>query len=128
KRWDEFTAVWAHRPVEDFYAIPPGFTPPELPEQGRRRFDSPYPGEFPENNTAAFDFFPCEQGWTAPTMLIAHGLMSVSDVGYRMWARRLNALGWNAIFVHLPFHYSRRLKGHFHGELAVGGELLRTAN
>ena len=60
-------------------------------------------------------------------MLLAHGLMSVSDFGYRLWARRLNARGWNAVFVHLPFHYSRRLPGHFHGELAVGGELLRTA-
>ena len=76
---------------------------------------------------AAFDFFPCKQGWTAPTMLLAHGLMSVSDIGYRLWARRLNARGWNAVFVHLPYHYSRRLPWHFHGELCVGGELLRTA-
>ena len=126
-RWDVFTAEWAGRPMEDYYQIPADFTPPELPDHGRLRFASPFPGDFPENNTAAFDFFPCERGWTAPTMLLAHGLMSVSDVGYRMWARRLNARGWNAVFIHLPFHYSRRLPRHFHGELAVGGELLRTA-
>jgi dienelactone hydrolase len=77
---------------------------------------------------AAFDFFPCAKGWTAPTMLLAHGLMSVSDLGYRLWARRLNARGWNAVFVHLPYHYSRRLPWHFHGELSVGGELLRSAH
>ena len=126
-RWDEFTLQWAGRPVSDFYTIPPGFEPPVLPESGRLHFLSPYPGEHEPNNTAAFDFFPCAQGWTAPTMLLAHGLMSVSDIGYKMWARRLNARGWNAVFVHLPFHYSRRLPGHFHGEYSVGGELIRSA-
>ena len=126
-RWDKFAAEWAGRPVHEFYHIPDDFTPPELPERGRLFFESPYPGEHAINNRAAFDFFPCKEGWTAPTMLLAHGLMSVSDIGYRMWARRLNARGWNAVFVHLPYHYSRRLPRHFHGEYCVGGELLRTA-
>jgi dienelactone hydrolase len=126
-RWDEFTAVWAHRPVEEFYLIPPDFVPPELPDHGRLQFPSPHPGEYPPNNNAAFDFFPCSRGWTAPTMLLAPGLMSVSDIGYRLWARRLNARGWNAVFVHLPFHYSRRLPGHFHGEFSIGGDLIRSA-
>jgi dienelactone hydrolase len=126
-RWDQFTTEWASRPVEDFYRVPEGFVPPELPERGRLLFPSPYPGEHEANNKAAFDFFPCRAGWTAPTMLLAHGLMSVSDFGYRLWAQRLNARGWNAVFVHLPYHYSRRLPRHFHGELSVGGELLRTA-
>jgi dienelactone hydrolase len=98
-----------------------------LPERGRLFFPSPYPGDHEINNKAAFDFFPCKEGWTAPTMLLAHGLMSVSDIGYRLWARRLNARGWNAVFIHLPYHYSRRLPRHFHGEYCVGGELLRTA-
>ena len=126
-RWDEFAAEWAGRPVEEFYEVPPGFVPPKLPDKGRLLFPSPYPGDHLPNNTAAFDFFPCAQGWSAPTMLLAHGLMSVSDVGYRLWARRLNARGWNAVFIHLPYHYSRRLPWHFHGEYSVGGELLRTA-
>ena len=126
-RWDRFTAEWAGRPVEEFYRIPDDFVPPELPDHGRLLFSSPHPGEHHVNNQAAFDFFPCRHGWTAPTMLLAHGLMSVSDIGYRMWARRLNARGWNAVFVHLPYHYSRRLPGHFHGEVALGGELMRSA-
>jgi len=126
-RWDRFTEEWTGRPVEEFYRVPVDFVPPELPDQGRLLFPSPYPGEHEKNNMAAFDFFPCKQGWTAPTMLLAHGLMSVSDFGYKLWARRLNEQGWNAVFVHLPYHYSRRLPGHFHGELCVGGELLRTA-
>jgi len=126
-RWDQFSAEWAGRPVEEFYRIPDNFAPPELPDRGRLLFPSPCPGDHERNNRAAFDFFPCKEGWTAPTMLLAHGLMSVSDLGYRLWTRRLNARGWNAIFVHLPYHYSRRLPWHFHGELCVGGELLRTA-
>jgi hypothetical protein len=126
-RWDRFTEEWTHRPVEDFYRAPAGFAPPELPDKGRLFFPTPYPGEHEHNNRAAFDFFPCKEGWEAPTMLLAHGLMSVSDFGYKLWARRLNARGWNAVFVHLPYHYSRRLPWHFHGELCVGGDLLRTA-
>ena len=125
--WDGFTNEWAGRPVEDYYRIPEGYVPPELPDSGRLLFPSPYPGEHAVNNNAAFDFFPCKQGWTAPTMLLAHGLMSVSDFGYRLWARRLNARGWNAVFVHLPYHYSRRLPWHLHGELCIGGNLLRSA-
>ncbi len=85
-RWDAFSAEWAQRSVEEFYAVPPDFVPPELPDHGRLHFPSPYPGDYAENNIAAFDFFPCAQGWTAPTMLLAHGLMSVSDFGYRLWA------------------------------------------
>jgi len=126
-RWDQFAAEWAGRPVEEFYRIPDDFSRPVLPDRGRLHFPSPFPGEHAVNNQAAFDFFPCKEGWTAPTMLLAHGLMSVSDIGYRLWARRLNARGWNAVFIHLPYHYSRRLPWHFHGELCVGGELLRTA-
>jgi dienelactone hydrolase len=125
-QWDAFAAEWSARPVADFYELPADFIPPELPHEGRLLFPSPYPGPHEVNNRAAFDFFPCKEGWTAPTMLLAHGLMSVSDFGYRLWARRLNERGWNAIFVHLPYHYSRRLPWHFHGELSVGGNLLRT--
>ncbi|HUB67809.1 MAG TPA: hypothetical protein VL981_10030 [Candidatus Methylacidiphilales bacterium] len=127
QRWDLFVSEWGERPVEEYYRVPDGFVPPELPDRGRLLFPSPYPGDHGPNNQAAFDFFPCAQGWGAPTMFLAHGLMSVSDFGYRLWARRLNLRGWNAVFVHLPYHYSRRLPWHFHGELCVGGELLRTA-
>jgi dienelactone hydrolase len=127
-RWDAFAAEWTQRPVDDFYRVPEGFVAPELPHEGRLTFATPYPGEDAANNRAAFDFFPCREGWTAPTMLLAHGLMSVSDIGYRRWARRLNARGWNAVFVHLPYHYSRRLPRHFHGELCITGDLLRNAN
>jgi hypothetical protein len=55
-----------------------------------------------------------------------HALASASDRGYRHWARRFNALGWNACFVHLPYHYSRVPPGCHTGELAITPDLVRT--
>ena len=56
-----------------------------------------------------------------------HALMSASDFGYRRWARHFNARGWNACFIHLPYHYSRRPGGHRNGELAITSDCVRTA-
>jgi Alpha/beta hydrolase domain containing 18 len=64
----------------------------------------------------------------APTVIMLHSLMSASDRGYRMWARRFNALGWNAAFVHLPFHYSRRPRGYLNGELCCTADLVLTGD
>ena len=63
----------------------------------------------------------------APTVLMLHALASASDKGYRLWARRFNAAGWNACFVHLPYHYSRVPPGYHNGELAITPDLVRTA-
>jgi pimeloyl-ACP methyl ester carboxylesterase len=62
----------------------------------------------------------------APTVIMLHSLMSASDAGYRFWARRFNALGWNTAFVHLPFHYSRRPRGYISGELCCTPDLVLT--
>jgi hypothetical protein len=51
--------------------------------------------------------------------------MSVNDLGYRRLAAKFNALGWNAAFLHLPFHYARRPRGYLNGELAVTADLIR---
>ncbi|MBV9128661.1 MAG: alpha/beta hydrolase family protein [Verrucomicrobia bacterium] len=64
----------------------------------------------------------------APTVVMLHALMSASDAGYRLWAHRFNALGWNAAFVHLPFHYSRRPPGHLNGELCWTADLVLTGD
>ena len=118
-RWDAFTAEWAGRPVEEFYRVPDGFRRRRnCPTTGRLLFPAPIPASTRSTTRPPSISFPAEEGWTAPTMLLAHGLMSVSDFGYRLWARRLNARGWNAVFVHLPYHYSRRLPRHFHGEFS----------
>jgi pimeloyl-ACP methyl ester carboxylesterase len=88
---------------------------------------SPIDTKFPANDTARADLFPCEKGWSAPTILMLHALMSASDAGYRRWAARFNELGWNACFVHLPYHYSRTPFGYWNGELAVTADLIRNA-
>ena len=64
----------------------------------------------------------------APTVIMLHALMSASDAGYRRWARRFNSLGWNAAFLHLPFHYSRRPRGFLNGELCCTADLILTGD
>ena len=88
---------------------------------------SPVQTAFPVNDIARVDLFPSSIGWQAPTVLMLHALMSTGDVGYRKWAARFNALGWNACFLHLPFHYSRVPAGCWNGELAITADLMRNA-
>jgi len=88
---------------------------------------SPISTNFPANNVARADFFSCSRGWSAPTVLMLHALMSASHIGYRRCAARLNELGWNACFVHLPYHYSRVPRGYWNGELAITADLIRNA-
>jgi pimeloyl-ACP methyl ester carboxylesterase len=98
------------------------------------RWCSPVKTSFPENATAYARLFrSVAGGWAAPTVIFLHALMSASDFGYQRIARRFNQNGWNAIFPHLPFHYSRVPRGHFNGALALtanlprNGETLRQA-
>ena len=88
---------------------------------------SPIETKFPANNVARADFFLCARGCTAPTVLILHSLMSASRMGYHRWAVHFNDLGWNACFVHLPYHYSRVPRGYWNGELAITADLIRNA-
>jgi 1-acyl-sn-glycerol-3-phosphate acyltransferase len=88
---------------------------------------SPIESKFPANNTARVDLFPCARGWEAPTVLLLHALMSATRIGYRRWAAHFNELGWNACFVHLPYHYSRVPRGYWNGELAITADLIRNA-
>ncbi|HEX5175981.1 MAG TPA: alpha/beta hydrolase family protein [Chthoniobacteraceae bacterium] len=82
--------------------------------------------EFPVNGRARAVLYRVRPN--APTVIMLHALMSVSDAGYRHWARRFNSLGWNAVFVHLPFHYSRRPRGHLTGELCCTADLVLTGD
>jgi 1-acyl-sn-glycerol-3-phosphate acyltransferase len=90
-------------------------------------WSSPVETKFSKNNMARADFFPCAQGWNAPTVFMLHALLSASTIGYRRWAACLNKLGWNACFVHLPYHYSRVPRGYWNGELAITADLIRNA-
>ena len=129
KRWEgaAFADYYRPDPAAEAQAlgklaavVPPADRP------SRVRFSSPLPGTVTANNQAVFDLYPCSRGWSAPTLLVAHGLMSVSDLGYRRWAATLNRRGWNVVFVHLPYHYARRPAGSFSGELSVTADLVRT--
>jgi len=53
--------------------------------------------------------------------------MSASSFGYQRIARRFNQMGWNAVLVHLPFHYTRAPTGYLNGALALSSELIRNA-
>jgi pimeloyl-ACP methyl ester carboxylesterase len=90
---------------------------------------SPIKTAFAANNTARVDFFRRNaQKWTeAPTVFLLHSLMSSSPTGYYRWAERFNELGWNACFVHLPYHFSRVPSGYWNGELAITPDLIRNA-
>ena len=116
--------------AQDYYAVPNGA---EIAAVIADRpgttitWQSPIETKFPANNVARADFFPCAQGWSAPTVLMLHALMSASHIGYRRYAARFNELGWNACFVHLPYHYSRVPRGHWNGELAITADLIRNA-
>jgi len=88
---------------------------------------SPIQTEFERNNTARAEFFPSAHPRSAPTVLMLHALMSAANNGYRRWAARFNEAGWNACFVHLPYHYSRVPRGYWNGELAITADLIRNA-
>ncbi len=90
---------------------------------------SPIETDFSENNVARADFFPCgAQNWEgAPTVFLLHALMSSSPDGYHRWGKSFNELGWNACFVHLPYHFSRVPAGYRNGELAITPDLIRNA-
>ena len=89
---------------------------------------SPITTQFAENNTARAEFFPAVRDpFRAPTLFLLHALMSASRVGHRRCARRFNAMGWNVLFLHLPYHYSRVPRGYWNGELAITSDLIRNA-
>lgn len=114
--------------LEDYHAEPP--EPPVSPppdQAGLQTWASPCPGPFEENNQVRVRFFPSRKGWEAPTVLFLHALMSASVRGYVGWAQKFNALGWNACFIELPFHYGKTPRGYLNGELAISSDLVRTA-
>ncbi len=89
------------------------------------RWETPRPSGYAANDRAHVLLFMPHPG--APTVLMLHALASASDRGYRLRARRFNAAGWNACFVHLPYHYSRVPRGYYNGELAICPDLVQAA-
>jgi len=113
-------------PIDEFYRIPEEAGSADIPELGHRFLDSPRPYDCEENNQVSLEYWPGPDGWNSPVMFLLHGVMSVSDVGYKLWAKKLNALGWGVIFFHLPYHYGRRPKKAMSGEMALTSNIIRT--
>jgi len=115
--------------AHEFYAAPPNGQIADKIDNRTRTiiWRSPIETKFPANNIAHADLFPCPRGWSAPTVFMLHSLLSASRVGYRRCAAGFNELGWNACFVHLPYHYSRVPRGYWNGELAITADLIRNA-
>lgn len=126
--WDAYVARHEGTQRDAYFAAPPAdaFGPPPA-ETARHTWTSPVVSAHSENNVCHALLFPCSAGWKAPTVLMLHALMSASDLGYRGWARRFNKRGWNAVFVHLPYHYSRIPRRHWNGELAITADVIRSA-
>jgi len=93
----------------------------------RLRWVSPITTPWADNNHVHVDYYLGPGGPSAPTVLMLHALMSASDIGYRRWAAKFNARGWNACFLHLPYHYSRKPAWRLNGELAITADLIRNA-
>ena len=115
--------------AQQYYASPHANNLVEALKNGRPTIEwrSPIETQFAANNVARADFFSSKRGRSAPTVLILHALMSASRVGYRRCAERFNHHGWNACFIHLPYHYSRVPRGYWNGELAITCDLKRNA-
>lgn len=88
--------------------------------------DSPLRSGHPENDRCWLDFHLVKPIDQAPVFVILHGWRSVSVKGYHRMCRLLNERGINAIITHLPYHFSRRPKNSFNGELAISADLVRS--
>jgi 1-acyl-sn-glycerol-3-phosphate acyltransferase len=90
---------------------------------------SPIQTAFAANNVACVELFRTDarKRERTPTVFLLHALMSTSPTGYHRWAESFNELGWNACFVHLPYHFSRVPAGYWNGELAITPDLIRNA-
>jgi pimeloyl-ACP methyl ester carboxylesterase len=114
---------------QEYYAAPhePSLAKRLVNGHATMAWNSPIRTHFAANNIAHAEFFQCAQGIRAPTVLLLHALMSTSRTGHRRWAERFNELGWNACFLHLPYHFSRVPRGYWNGELAITCDLIRNA-
>ena len=123
--WDRYVEEWLGKGGEEFYRVPENL--PVGLREGRVDFSSPVVTDRQENNRFHLRVWPGPKGMKSPAMVMLHSLFSASDVGYAHWAGVLNRLGWTAVFYDLPYHFRRRPKGTWSGELVFGGTLIRSA-
>lgn len=135
---ERFAVEWISRPAGEFYGVrdvPPAdgealrqvaaLSPPVC---AQLQFPSPAPCRHETNNHIWVEFHLGQPLDRAPMFFIQHGWRSVSVRGYHRMCRQLNALGVNAGILHLPYHFSRKPKGAFNGELAITSDVVRSAH
>ena len=117
--------------ARDYYATPEENRTLPAPdwhlESSQLSWNSPLRDDHPENHKARALYFKSDIPGDRPTLVLLHALMSASDFGYRRIAARFNARGWNVLFPHLPYHYSRTPRGHANGALTITSDLVRNA-
>jgi len=114
---------------ESYFALPPTDDDNAWRRDGNHlSWNSPHPTPpYPANNRARADLYEAPHSRLAPTIILLHSLMSANDFGYRRIAAQFNQKGWNVLFPHLPYHYSRRPKRYANGALSITSDLVRNA-
>src|SRR5438876_1020826 len=115
---------------QEYYAAPyePNLAKTLANGHATMAWNSPIRTHFAANNIAHAEFFQSRGGGIrAPTVLLLHALMSTSRAGHRRCAERFNELGWNACFLHLPYHFSRIPRGYWNSVLAITSDFIRHA-
>jgi pimeloyl-ACP methyl ester carboxylesterase len=125
ERLDAYLSECEGHDHRSYYALPEN--PVWRRDGNRLSWNSPLQGPHGENNTARALLHDAPDSSGAPTLIMLHALMSANDLGYRRIAARFNRRGWNVLFPHLPYHYSRRPKGYANGALTVTSDLVRNA-
>src|SRR5437867_6381091 len=129
REMERYVAECERLSPQEYYAAPyePDLAKTLVNGHATMAWNSPIRTHFAANNIAHAEFFRCAQGIRAPTVLLLHALMSTGRAGHRRWAERVNELGWNVCFLHLPYHFSRVPSGYWNGELAITCDLIRNA-
>lgn len=127
ERLEEYLDQCATLDHQSYYALPHDEEVQWRRDGNILSWNSPIPGIYPENNIARAKLYPTQNSQGAPTIILLHALMSATDFGYRRIATQFNRKGWNVLFPHLPYHYSRRPKGYANGALSITSDLVRNA-
>lgn len=131
ERLDDYLRECEEVEATHYYATPSEnrtLPPPDWHREGEfLTWTSPLRNEHPENHRARALYFTSDRPGNRPTLILLHALMSASDIGYRRIAARFNARGWNVLFPHLPYHYSRTPRGYANGALTITSDLVRNA-
>ena len=88
------------------------------------QFSSAVSSLYPENDTVYAQYFPCKKAHRRAVLVLPH--WSAAPSSYAAFCRLLNALGFSALLVTLPFHGYRKPKECVGAEYSVSPNIGRT--